>query len=310
MLVAGCGSPIPSAADKSAASTVEDTIADTPGVPDVWLPVTGPTERDYPELHNLLQATSRIYSGGEPRTDVAFASLEQLGVKTIVSVDGATPQAELAAMHGLRYVHIPIGYDGIHSEAGQALAQVVRTIAGPIYFHCHHGQHRGPAATAVACIADGAATSEQALALLRKAGTDEKYSGLWRDVAAYRPPAIDAELPELVSVAKVESLAAAMAKIDRASDNLKLLAASNWERPPNHPDLITVAEAVLFLEGFREAARLQSGDYDDQFQTWMQEAAATSEAFNTSLEQSSPEALGLWMKLQSQCGRCHKRYRD
>ncbi|MDX1967233.1 MAG: hypothetical protein SFV23_08695 [Planctomycetaceae bacterium] len=274
------------------------------------LPENGPAEADFPELHRLLQVPDRIYSGGEPASEAAFHSLKRLGVKTIVSVDGAIPNIDLAAKHGLRYIHIPIGYDGVPEDAGRALARVTREVNGKIYVHCHHGRHRGPAAAAVACIADGVVTGDEALAILKRAKTGENYSGLWRDVAAYRPPSADAVLPDLVSIARVESLAAAMAKLDRASDHLKLFAANKWASPPQHPDLIAATEAVLLLEGFREAARLQSTDYDSQFQSWMQEAAATAERFESALGKSTAEAELEWQSLQGQCGRCHTMYRD
>lgn len=278
--------------------------------PQILLPDNGPTEADFPELHRLLQVSDRIYSGGEPATEAAFNSLNELGVKTIVSVDGAIPNIDLAAKHGLRYIHIPIGYDGVPDDAGRALARVTRDVNGKIYVHCHHGRHRGPAAAAVACIADGVVTGDEALAILKRAKTGENYSGLWRDVAAYRPPSADAVLPDLVSIAKVEPLAAAMAKLDRASDHLKLFAANKWEPPPQQPDLIAATEAILLLKGFREAARFQSTDYDSQFQTWMHEAAMTAESFESALGKSTAKAELAWQSLQGQCGRCHKMYRD
>src|SRR5690606_24259899 len=89
------------------------------------LPEGGPTEAEFPALHNLLQVSSRIFSGGEPVGEAAFEQLEKLGVRTIVSVDGARPNIDAARRHGLRYVHIPISYDGISADAGKALARLV-----------------------------------------------------------------------------------------------------------------------------------------------------------------------------------------
>ena len=167
-----------------------------------------------------MRVSERIVSGSEPHGDEGFASIAKLGVKTIVSVDGARPNVELAKPHGLRYVHIPIGYDGVPEEAGRALARLMNEARKPVYVHCHHGRHREPAAAAIACIASGAIHGEDALKILKNAGTNKNYQGLWRDVERYKPPAPEAKLPELVEIAKVESLAAAMAKIDRAYDNL------------------------------------------------------------------------------------------
>ncbi|MBW3600421.1 MAG: tyrosine-protein phosphatase, partial [Planctomycetes bacterium] len=191
-------------------------------------------EAAYPHLHNLIQVSETIYSGGQPTGEEEFAELARLGVKTVVSVDGARPDLEAAEKHGLRYVHIPIGYDGVPEEAGQSFAQLMRTAEGPFFFHCHHGKHRGPAGAAVACIAAGQRDAKEALEILELAGTSKDYPGLWRDVEDYTPPPAGAELPELAPVAEVGSMAAAMAHIDRHNDNLKLLAANKWRPLAGH----------------------------------------------------------------------------
>src|SRR3712207_3553770 len=68
---------------------------------------------DRPGLHNFLPVSSQVYCGGEPEGEEGFQTLARLGVTMIVSVDGARPKVALARKYGLRYVHIPIGYDGI-----------------------------------------------------------------------------------------------------------------------------------------------------------------------------------------------------
>jgi protein tyrosine phosphatase (PTP) superfamily phosphohydrolase (DUF442 family) len=272
-----------------------------------------PNQEDYPHLHNLLQVSDRIYSGSEPKDDAAFAELARLGVQTVVSVDGARPKIDAAERHGLRYVHIPIGYDGISDEAGKSLARLVKDAESPFYVHCHHGVHRGPAAAAVACIADGSASGKEALAVLEKAKTSRGYAGLWRDVEEYVPPPADENLPELVSVAEVGSLAAAMALIDRASDNLKLCQSADWRSPPDHPDVAPTQEALLLKEGFRETVRQldESNDYDEQFATWMREAEKSAEALETALHAADKAvAAGAFTVIQNQCKRCHTEYRD
>ncbi len=70
----------------------------------VFLPAGGPTESQFPELHNLLQVSGNVFSGAEPKTDAAFGQLAELGVNVIVSVDGVQPKVELAknARHSVR----------------------------------------------------------------------------------------------------------------------------------------------------------------------------------------------------------------
>ena len=79
------------------------------------LPIAAaPPERlDLPGLENVYRLGPQLYSGGEPRGEEAFAALRALGIKTAISVDGATPDTETAQKFGIRYVHLPVGYDGI-----------------------------------------------------------------------------------------------------------------------------------------------------------------------------------------------------
>jgi protein tyrosine phosphatase (PTP) superfamily phosphohydrolase (DUF442 family) len=266
---------------------------------------------DPPGIHNLIQVSARIYSGSEPHGEEGFASLQQLGAKTVVSVDGAKPNLELARKYGLHYVHIPIGYDGIPTEAGQSLARVMRDARAPIYVHCHHGKHRGPAAAAVACVAAAELDGRNPHEILTRAGTSKDYVGLWRDVAAYEPPPQDAALPELIEVAEVGSFAAAMAQIDRSVDNLKLCRDANWGVPPDHPDLVPSQEALLLQEGFHEAARNLADEYDEQFETWLHEADALAADLRAALEAGDHAAATERAALVEQaCKQCHKQYRD
>ena len=106
-----------------------------------------------PKLPNAYRLHPRVISGGQPEGEQAFARLKELGVKTVISVDGARPEVELARKYGLRYVHLPHGYDGVPDERASELAKAVRDLPGPVYIHCHHGKHRSPAAATVACVA-------------------------------------------------------------------------------------------------------------------------------------------------------------
>jgi protein tyrosine phosphatase (PTP) superfamily phosphohydrolase (DUF442 family) len=265
----------------------------------------------FPHLHNLIQVSEAIYSGGEPQNDQAFAELAKLGIKTVVSVDGARPDVPAAEKHGLRYVHIPIGYDGVPQAAGEAMAQLVRSAEGPFYIHCHHGQHRGPAGAAVACIAAGQRDGRSALEILELAGTSKDYPGLWRDVENYAPPPADAALPALVSVANVGSMAAAMALIDRSNDRLKLCAAEDWAPPRDHPDVAPGQEALLLKEGLVEAGRNLSEGYDSQFLEWMMEAAAAAQRLEAALRQNNKTAAtGHFQEVARSCKQCHADYRN
>ena len=197
-----------------------------------------------------MQVTERLYSGSEPHGEEGIASLKELGVKTIVSVDGAKPAVDMARKYGMRYVHIPIGYDGVPEEAGQSLARLMREAETPIYVHCHHGKHRGPAAVAVACVAVGDMTGKEALSILVRPARAKTTRGCGTTSKRTRPHRPMPKLPELVEVAEVGSFTAAMAQVDRAFDNLKLCRDAKWTVPPDHPDLVPAQRRCCCKKAF------------------------------------------------------------
>lgn len=265
---------------------------------------------DSKHLHNVLRVSDRLYSGGEPHGQNAFKELAAMGVKTVVSVDGARPDVDAARKCGLRYIHVPIGYDGMEREGILALVRIGRELRDPVYVHCHHGSHRGPAAAAIVFMAGEEKTPQQARRVLEVAGTSKEYPGLWRDVERFVAPPADAKLPELVEVAPVESLAGAMAKIDRYFDNLKLCATEGWRAAKEHPDLVPSQEALGLYEGLRETRRNLSADYDDRFRTWMEEAVSNANQLYGALEsRKSSVADQHFQKLRESCKRCHGAYR-
>jgi protein tyrosine phosphatase (PTP) superfamily phosphohydrolase (DUF442 family) len=265
---------------------------------------------DQSGVHNLMKVSDKLYSGSEPHGEEGFESLAKLGVKSVISVDGAKPQVELARKHGIRYVHIPIGYDGVPEEAGKSLARAVRDVPTPIYVHCHHGKHRGPAAVAVACIASGDVTSKDALRILERAGTSKDYMGLWRDVEGFVPPAEGDVLPELVEIAEVGSFTAAMAQVDRAFDNLKLLRDAKWSVPNDQPDLGPAQEALLLQESLHEAGRNAEG-YEAQFTGWLAEEETKAKQLREFLQtRDSASADSHMLLIEHACKQCHKKYRD
>jgi protein tyrosine phosphatase (PTP) superfamily phosphohydrolase (DUF442 family) len=262
-------------------------------------------------IHNLMQVSQRIYSGSEPHGEEGFESLAKLGVKTVVSVDGAKPNLEAAREHGIRYVHIPIGYDGVPEEAGQSLARAVKEVQAPVYVHCHHGKHRGPAAAAVACVAGGELSNKEAIGILERAGTSKDYKGLWRDVENFVPPPEGTELPLLVEYAKVDSFTAAMSQVDRSFDNLKVCRDAKWGVPPDQPDLDPAQEALLLQEALHESNRNLGDAYDEQLKTWLAQIEIEATNLRSDLQKKDSQAANERMiLLEKSCKQCHQAYRD
>lgn len=312
LILAGCSKPVGPPVRVNEPATNGKIKSAAPAGADKGVNPPIPTKiTSEPGLHNVLRISPQIYSGSEPHGEEGLKSLTKLGIKTIVSVDGARPNVELAGNYGMKYVHIPIGYEGIPELTGRCLARAVRECRGPIYFHCHHGKHRGPAAAAVACIAADGRTTEAASAILEIAGTGKEYTGLWRDVKNYRPPERGSQCPELHEVAEVESFAAAMATIDRSFDNLKFCRDAGWSAPKDHSDLVAEQEAIILEEGLREANRNLSAGRNAEFIAWLVEVQQSVGELRDRLRRGEvSRATAEFKCVEAGCKKCHTKYRN
>lgn len=278
-----------------------------------------------PGVHNLFALSTNLFSGSAPEGDEGFAALAKLGIKTIVTVDGTRPDIERAHKFGMRYIHLPHGYDGIDAHTQALLVKSAETAPGPIFVHCHHGKHRGPAAVAVMCMSELSWSPAQADAWLQAAGTATNYQGLYAVVRNFqKPSAADLQsLPtELPEVSKISGLTDAMVEIDARFDNLKAIRGAGYAAPKNNPDLDPSAEAVVLWEHFREAQRLpESAAKGPKFSAQL--AAAETEAkkietllndFSKAPPETRASARGRLDKaidaIASRCSACHREYRD
>jgi protein tyrosine phosphatase (PTP) superfamily phosphohydrolase (DUF442 family) len=213
---------------------------------------------DTRHLPNAVRLHAKVISGGLPDGEAGFAELQELGIKTVISVDGAKPDVATAKKHGLRYVHMPHGYDGVPESRAKELAKAVRDLPGPIYIHCHHGHHRSPAAAAVACVGAGLIAHHDAALVLQVAGTSEHYRGLFESAqsACLLDKALLDELQcEFPLTARLPPLAEAMVMIEQTHDHLKTLQLVDWQTSQEQPALIAEHEALLLREHFTELLR-------------------------------------------------------
>jgi hypothetical protein len=232
-------------------------------------------------------------------------------VRTVISVDGAKPDVEAARKHGLRYVHLPIGYDGVPEEKTLALAKALRELPGPHYIHCHHGKHRGPTAAAVACVAAGKLDTEGALRVLATMGTGERYRGLWaaaREAKRLDTSAVSLEFRE---IAPVPPLMEAMVALDQAFENLGTAKKAGWTTPKDHPDVDPPHEALRAREIVTEILRtVDPKARPADYQAWMKACLDAAAELETALRAKSKEVDVLYAKLRKTCSDCHTPYRN
>lgn len=285
-------------------------------------PDSRPRPLQLPGIENAFQATSRVYSGGQPDGDEAFAALQQLGVRTLISVDGAKPDVERAARFGLRYVHLPHGYDGISSNTAVRLAKAAAIAEGPVFVHCHHGKHRGPAAVGIICQATANWTTNDAVAFMKRAGTAADYPGLYRANTGFHVPTpaelarVPADFPSRV---EVSGLVDAMVELDHRWDHLKTIQAAGWRVPVNQPDLVPATEAKLLAEAYRELQRTPEAQARSaEFLTALRTAETRADALHAQLKSvgDSPDDAAL-LRLEAQfreagqsCTGCHRQFRN
>lgn len=273
-------------------------------------------------IQNFFQLSDRIYSGSAPEGDAGFASLQRLGVKTVITVDGTKPDVELAHKHGMHYVHLPHGYNGINTMTQAELIKAAETVPGPIFVHCHHGQHRGPTAAAVICMATAGWSNAKAEAWLKTAGTATNYTGLFKTVRDFHQPspALLKNLPtHFPEVANLPGLVDTMVAIDGQWDHLKAIRKAGYRAPLDQPDLDPPNEAIILSEHFREAQRLKvATDRGDAFLEKLKSAESRAKSLERLLRRAQTDnSTAIRAQLDKStdavgqsCAACHKVYRD
>jgi hypothetical protein len=267
-------------------------------------------------IHNMAEVVPGVFRGAQPEGEKSFAYLASLGVKVALSVDGARPDVETAAKHGIRYVHVPMEYSGVTREEQVRMAKAAVEIEGPIFVHCHHGKHRGPAASSFVAMARTSMTPAECIADMRKAGTDPKYSGLYGDVGAFRPVTA-AERASLTDadigpVAKTSDLVESMVKVDAGFDRMKAVKKAMWKSPADMPDVKPSHEARILAERFRELARLNDSRLEAaDFKGWVTESENASWDLEKAIEAGDGAAAAKALdRVNTTCNACHEVYRN
>lgn len=278
-----------------------------------------PTAVNSAHLPNAFWIHKHLLSGGLPHGEEAFQELAELGIKTILSVDGIRPQVDLATKHGMRYVHLPHGYEGISDTRQREIAKALRDLPKPIYLHCHHGKHRGPTAAATGCIINGWLSKEAGERVLRVAGTNPAFLGLYQTVQRAQPAPrdeIDRWQAEFTSIAPLPPMTEAMVAIDAVHDRLLQARKEAW----SNVNLETSSDALILKEHFLELERTESEFRNDHaFQALVREGQQFADELEAQLLRirslSEPEAAKAHAdqsmdRIRKNCAQCHTAFRD
>ena len=266
-------------------------------------------------LQNVLRVGPDLVNGSAPENDAGFDSLQRLGIKAIVCVDGGAPDIERASARGIRCVHLPIGYDGVDPEQARRLMRAVRDLPKPIYMHCLHGKHRSPAAAGVVAVGLGWMSPEAALGVLRTAGTSPKYEGLYESVRTTVPismaelDSVPADFPER---ATITDLVKGMVEIGEVFEHLEKLEDLGWKAPADHPDLDPRNEARILRELLtqlitEEADRRRPEGFVAGLRKAQSAAAGLLDAFKAGHGPNDSTSLN---RVRISCQSCHERFRD
>jgi len=277
-----------------------------------------------PGVHNIVSyrgtAEAEFLSGSAPEGEAGLDSLARLGVKTVISVDGAIPDVAGAKARGMRYVHLPIGYDGFDDARRAELVRAVRDLPKPVFIHCHHGKHRSAGAAATIAVSLGWLTNAEAAARMKVSGTAEGYKGLWTCAAKAAPmlaAAIDAARAEFPEVTRPDTMVAAMVSVDDALERIRLVERNGWTVPTEHPDLAPAADAgkiadlLRLLDADAHVAALDAPMQSEFRALLVRNARQASELEELLAARAPKEKLGAALKaLAAGCKDCHVKHRD
>jgi protein tyrosine phosphatase (PTP) superfamily phosphohydrolase (DUF442 family) len=273
-------------------------------------------------VRRLRRVGDGLYVSGQPVGDAAFTRLKELGIRTIINVDGSDPNIAGARAHGMRYVHIPIGYTDVSRAKVLRIIKAARTMPGSVLIHCHRGQHRAPTAAALVAMTSDAWTNEEGVRFLESSGTSPQYESLYELVGKFVPPStaelagVEDEFPE---VADLGSLSKVMAEIDVHWSHLETTRQSDFSTPANHPDLNPAHEAMILRDLLHRAVDIAASEEAYRnIESRMAETEASAGELLTWLDRLQPNGRRndlirvkeAFSAVDRKCTACHKRYRD
>jgi protein tyrosine phosphatase (PTP) superfamily phosphohydrolase (DUF442 family) len=154
----------------------EDTAPERPAS---WaVPIT-----DQPGLSNLFKVSDELYRGAQP-DDVGFASLNQLGIRSVVNLRTFHSDRSECKENGLNYFHISVqAWAGEDEEVVELLKVVADPENQPVFVHCMHGADRTGVMSAVYRIVIQGWSKEDAIKEMTEGGYG--FHSVWQNLINY-----------------------------------------------------------------------------------------------------------------------------
>lgn len=143
---------------------------------------------DLKGVASVTKYSDRLYRGAQPQSVEGMLELKKLGVGTILSVEEPDQQElDAAKQAGLAIVNIPTEYKGLPPSVCNQIVTTYRELDGTVYAHCHHGKHRGGAASALIRMTFEGIPQLEAVQEMAELGCSKRYPGLYDTIRTYRP---------------------------------------------------------------------------------------------------------------------------
>jgi len=161
-----------------------------------WLPwlslaaLPGASLPDVAGVPNFHQVDEHVYRGAQPRGP-GFASLAEMGIKTVIDLRGEHTEETAVQSAGMRYVRLPWReFKAPTDSQVRALLTLLKdSSTWPVFVHCRRGADR--TGTAIACyrIEHDHWSNEQALAEAKAFGMSSLEAGMQRYILRFGAPA-------------------------------------------------------------------------------------------------------------------------
>lgn len=136
-----------------------------------------------PGVPNLARVSPALYRGGQP-TREGFEALQQLGIKTVVSLRTYGSDRRLAVQYGLDYEHIPIAlWNPEYDELVAIIRLATKEPQQPVYIYDERGTNRVGLVAAIYRVVVDDWSRQEAVREMLKGGYGMRP--LWRNLEKY-----------------------------------------------------------------------------------------------------------------------------